>query len=362
MKNKIKILATSTMVGLAIITASAASFSQDDEQGFSLPPMPVAALKVTPRDLPQYLSGIGRLEAVNQVNMTAETSGRISKLNFTSGQEVKAGQLLLQIDDSTDRAQLSQFEARLQLAKKQLERARDLKGLASSEARVDETQATLDEIKGRIAEINVEIQRKKVTAPFSGFLGIRQINLGQYIEPGDVIVSLTDTSKFTAIFQLPEQVLARIALGQTVEINIDAFPDETFKGKLIAVEPQVDRNNHTISAQAFIPGDTSKLRSGLFAQGKIFLPAKESVLMVPETAVERSTYGDTVFTVDTTSNTAKRKSVSLGERRDGYVVIKSGLDTGETVVISGLNRLFEGSSVIIKPTDKITSVVPTTAQ
>ncbi len=358
MKKIAKNIVLTALVGSSIIALSTVSFGQDDEGGFQLPPMPVATTEVAPQALPQYLSGIGRLEAVNQVNLASETTGRISGLHFVSGQTVEAGQVILQIDDTVDRAQLSQLKARKTLAEKQLERAKDLKGLASSEARVDEAQATLDEVKGRIAEVQAEIRKKRVVAPFSGILGIRQVNLGQYLDPGTVLVTLTDTSKFTAIIQLPEQALGNITTGQDADIKIAAFPNEVFKGKLIAIEPQVDRNNHTISVQAYIPEDSGKLRSGLFAEARVTLPSAEQVLMVPETAVERSTYGDTLFIVDTANGTAQRRSVKRGQRRDGYVVIKEGLKEGDTVIVSGTNRVFEGSPVTIKAASASTSVVP----
>jgi membrane fusion protein, multidrug efflux system len=251
------------------------------------PPAPVAAVTAKLQDMPRYLEGIGTIMAVRQVTVAPEVAGRVTQIMFEAGQTVKANDPLVQIYDAPDRADLVNYEAQERLAQVNLGRARTLaqKEFGSKQAE-DQAQMALDQARAGIARTNAVIVQKLVRAPFAGELGIRQVNLGQYLNPGNSIATLTDLNTMYVDFTLPEQASAKLKIGQEIDIAVDAFPNRTFIGKLTTVEPQIDPQTRAIKVEATIPNSDHALRPGMFANARVVLPPQHDVVTIPETAVE----------------------------------------------------------------------------
>ena len=211
----------------------------------SLPVVNMSEAKV--ESVPQYLPGIGSVAAVHQVTVAPEVGGRITQISFESGARVRAGDPLIQLNDATERADLANFQAQARLASANLARAKELWNRQAGPAtNVDQNQALLDEANAGIAKTEALIAQKLVRAPFAGELGIRQVEVGQYVNPGAAVVSLTDLSTVYVNFTLPEQNRAQIAVGQTVLVAVDAFPGKTFEAKVTTIEPQLGADTRTI--------------------------------------------------------------------------------------------------------------------
>ncbi|MCW9036021.1 MAG: efflux RND transporter periplasmic adaptor subunit [Rhodospirillales bacterium] len=337
--------------GVAYILYFGSNSGATTQGGWTPPPMPVAALKIEPLVLPQTLSGIGIIEANRQVDIASEVAGRIESIHFQSGQKVMKGDPLVQLNDESDQAELRRLKAKLNLASKQYKRVTKLKGLAVSDSRIDEARSTLDEVRAQIANVQTSLDKKEITAPFDGVLGIRKVNLGQYLNAGDTIVNTTDLSRFNVTFKLPEKALSHIAIGQMVQVKVDALENEKFMARISTIEPQIEPGLHTVIVQAEVLNSTQSLRPGLFAQAQVNLGQDQEVIMVPETALERSTFGNTLYIVKKQAEgpaIAEQKVVEIGRRQDGKVVITNGLEVGQSVITSGQNRLFFGAPVVIK--------------
>jgi membrane fusion protein, multidrug efflux system len=323
-------------------------------QRMAPPPAPVAAVAARLETVPRYLEGIGTLTGVRQVTVAPEVAGRVTQIMFEPGATVKAGDPLVQIYDAPDRADLANFEAQSRLADVNLARAKTLaeKEFGSKQA-LDQAQMALDQAKAGIAKTDAVISQKLVRAPFAGQLGIRQINLGQYLNPGNAIVTLTDLDRLFVDFTLPEQASGQIALGQAVDLVTDAFPGKTFTGKLTTVEPQIDPQTRAIKLEATIPNPDHLLRPGMFARARLVLPPQPNIVTVPETAVDYSPYGTSIFIIKADGANDKgqpkykavQSFVTVGSHYDGKVAIASGLQAGELVATSGQLKLMNGASV-----------------
>jgi membrane fusion protein, multidrug efflux system len=323
------------------------------------PPPPVAAVTAKLGTMPRYLDGIGSLSAVHQVTLAPEVAGRVTNILFQSGERVTAGQPLVQLDDAPDRADLANFQAQARLGQVNLVRARTLaaKEFGSRQA-VDQAQAALDEARAGIAREEALINQKLIRAPFAGIVGIRQINLGQFLGPGTAVATLTDLDTLHADFTLPEQASGEVAVGEAVELTTDAYPGEDFAGKLTTIEPQVDPQTRAIKLQATIPNTDHRLRPGMFANVQVVLPPQRNVVTVPETAIEYTPYGTSVYVIRATGETthggpeyrAEQTFVKLGERRDGRVAVESGLKAGELVASSGQLKLMNHAPVRLSKT------------
>jgi multidrug efflux system membrane fusion protein len=318
------------------------------------PPAPVAAVAAKLRDMPRYLEGIGSITAVRQVTVSPEVAGRITQIMFEAGQRVKAGEPLVQIYDAPDRADLANFQAQERLAQVNLGRAKVLaaKEFGSRQSQ-DQAQMALDQAHAGIAKTQAVISQKLVRAPFAGELGIRQVNLGQYLNPGNPIATLTDLDTMYVDFTLPEQASGQIKIGQAVDLTTDAFPGQTFTGKLTTIEPQVDPQTRSIKLEATIPNLDHRLRPGMFANARVALPPEMNVVTVPETAVEYTPYGTSVFIIKPVGKDPKgaakyiasQSFVTLGERRDGDVAVKTGLKAGQLVASSGQLKIINNAPV-----------------
>lgn len=318
------------------------------------PPAPVAAVEAKLQDMPRYLEGIGTLMAAKQVTVAPEVAGRITAIMFEAGQTVKAGDPLVQIYDAPDRADLENFQAQEKLAQVNLGRAHTLaKQQYGSQQAEDTAQMALDQARAGIARTNAVIVQKLVKAPFAGELGIRQVNLGQYLNPGTPIATLTDLETMYVDFTLPEQASSQLKIGQNIDVAVDAYPNRTFTGKLTTIEPQIDPQTRAIKVEATFANTDHALRPGMFANARVVLPPQHDVVTIPETAVEYTPYGTSVYIIKEVGKDdkgepkyiAQQSFVTLGERRNGSVAVLTGLKAGEMVASSGQLKIINGAPV-----------------
>lgn len=326
-------------------------------------PVPVSTTLAEKKPVPQRLEGIGSLEAVRQVVITPEVGGKITDILFEAGTSVKQGTPLVQINDASERADKSRYEAQARLSRLNLDRAQKLLALATPQARVDQFKAELAQANASVAQVQSVIDQKLIKAPFDGDLGIRRINLGQYVSAGDAIVTLTDLSTLLVNFTLPEQTRAQLSEGQTVEVRTTAYPETAFVGTLSAIEPVIGEDTRTIRVQASLPNDDGRLNPGMFVKAAVVLPEQEPQIQLPETAVEFSIYGDSVYIVkekeaaegqpqaEEPSLVVERLYVKTGSRHAGTVVVTEGLEEGARVVTSGQVNISSGAPVTLSDND-----------
>jgi multidrug efflux system membrane fusion protein len=320
------------------------------------PPAAVSAVVARIGAAPRFARGIGSLSAVRQVTVAPEVAGRLTRIFFHSGDTVKAGDPLVQLNDAPERADIANFEAQQRLAEITLARAQRLvKNQFTPQQTVDQDRSQLDQVTAEIQKTQAIIAQKLVRAPFAGQLGIRRVDLGQYLSPGAAIVTLTDLSALYVDFTLPSQMRARIAPGQTVEVTADAFPGRTFTAKITTIEPQLDADTRTIQIQARLPNPDHALLPGMFVEAAVVLPPQPDVVVLPDTAVDYSLYGDSVYVIRARGTAADgkpilaalRRPVETGARWDGNVAVLSGVKPGERVVTAGQIKLHDGAEVTI---------------
>lgn len=319
------------------------------------PPVAVSVAEATSEVVPNLLYGIGDLAAVHQVDISNDVAGRVTKILFEAGAHVNAGDPLLQIFDEPDQADLLSYKAQATAAQLALERAKSLASRQfGPQATVDQTQASYDQANAAIAKTEAIISQKLVKAPFGGDLGVRLVEVGQFLGAGSKIVSLTDLSKVFLNFTLPEKQRAVIAVGQTVRVKVDTFPNRTFEGKITTIEPQINSDTRNIKVQATIDNADHSLKPGMFASTTVVLPPEPAVVTVPETAVDYTLYGDSVFLIKeakddkgATTLTADRTFVRTGDRVNGRTVILTGLKAGDRVAAVGQLKLQSGAAVSI---------------
>ena len=319
------------------------------------PPSTVTVAEVKTEVVPNLLTAVGDLAAVHQVNVTSDVSGRITDIMFTPGATVKAGSPLVQLFDAPDQGDLASFKAQAIVGQQSLDRAKTLAARQfGPQSTVDTAQAAYDQASAGIAKTQAIISQKLVRAPFDGVLGVRHVEVGQFLTAGTMIVTLTDLSQIYANFTTTEKESARLKDGKTVRVMVDAYPGKVFEGKITTVEPQINTDTRNIRVQATIDNPDRVLKPGMFATTTVVLPDKESVVTVPETAVDYTLYGDSVFQImekkaddGTTSLVAVRTFVRTGDRIEGRAVITSGLKPGDRVVAVGQLKLQSGAAVAI---------------
>ena len=319
------------------------------------PPSNVAVAEAKPEVIPNLLTAVGDLAAVHQVNVTSDVSGRITDIMFTAGSDVKAGAPLVQLFDGPEQGDLASFKAQATVAQLSLDRAKQLAARQfGPQATVDQAQAAFDQAQAGISKTEAIISQKLVRAPFDGELGVRRVEVGQFLTAGTQIVSLTDLSSLYANFTITEKDSAHLKVGQTVRVVVDAYPGRKFEGKITTIEPQISTDTRNIRVQATIANPDHILKPGMFATTTVVLPDKPPVVTVPETAVDYTLYGDSVFLITEkkeddgkTSLTAVRTFVQAGNRIEGRAEILKGLKPGDRVVAVGQLKLQSGSAVTI---------------
>ncbi|MDI9349138.1 MAG: efflux RND transporter periplasmic adaptor subunit [Candidatus Symbiobacter sp.] len=349
---------------------------------FKLPPTVVAVTKVETGSLTRRLAGIGSLSAAQQTTISPQLGGRVTKIMFEAGRFVQAGDPLVQLDDSQERASLAQFESQKRLAKLTLDRSKALADQQfSSQAALDSATTSLEVAEANIQNIQAQISQKLIKAPFSGQLGVRQVELGQYVSPGTNLVTLTDLSRLYVNFSLPEQKRSKIQIGQSVTVTSNSLPGERFTAQLRVIEPQVDVSTRQISLQAVMANPGRKLLPGMYVDAVLNIDTTNTALTLPETAIDYSIYGESVYRVVKSDgkpvkqaelpaliaaqNAATKKDASAeekaaapnlkvvrvgiktGEADQGQIEILSGIEEGDVVVEAGQNRLHDQSDVII---------------
>jgi len=319
------------------------------------PPSNVSVAEAKAEVIPNLLTAVGDLAAVHQVNVTSDVSGRITDIMFTAGSNVKAGAPLVQLFDGPEQGDLASFKAQATVAQLSLDRAKQLAARQfGTQATVDQAQAAFDQANAGISKTEAIISQKLVRAPFDGELGVRKVEVGQFLTAGTQIVSLTDLSELYANFTVTEKDSGNLKVGQIVRVVVDAYPGRKFEGQITTIEPQISTDTRNIRVQATIANPDHILKPGMFATTTVVLPEKPPVVTVPETAVDYTLYGDSVFLITEkkeddgkTGLTAVRTFVQAGNRIEGRAEILKGLKAGDRVVAVGQLKLQSGSAVTI---------------
>ncbi|WP_281546336.1 efflux RND transporter periplasmic adaptor subunit [Grimontia sp. SpTr1] len=320
------------------------------------PEFPVTAVEMVSVDWIPTIEAIGFIEPNQGVTLTTEVSGVIENINFESGQAVKQGDVLLALDSKVEVANLKSTQARLPAAEAKFKRYQGLfrKGSISKEA-LDEAEANFRSLQADVESLNASIERRTIDAPFDGIVGLRNVFLGEYLQPGTEIVRLEDTSIMRLRFTVPQTDIAKIKLGQQIDISVDAYPDTPFTGKISAIEPAVNFQSGLIQVQADIPNNHGQLRSGMFARANIILPTFEDQIVVDQTAINFTLYGENVYVLreEDGATRAYQQVVKVGERKGHIAHVLEGLEPGDKVVTSGQVRLSNGAKVRVVESDAL---------
>ncbi|WP_421217893.1 efflux RND transporter periplasmic adaptor subunit [Aeromonas enteropelogenes] len=329
------------------------------------PEFPVTSMVTEAQDWVPTIEAIGFIEPNQGVTLSTELAGTIDAISFESGKPVKADQLLLSLDSSVEKANLRASQAKLPAAKAKFDRFQNLYKTSSiSKEQLDEAEAAYRSLEADIESLKATIDRREVRAPFSGVVGLRNVFLGQYLQPGTDIVRLEDTSVMRLRFTVPQTDISKITLGQPIEIKVDAYPQTRFDGHISAIEPAVNFQSGLIQVQADIPNNDGQLRSGMFARASIILPTVKDQIVIPQTAISFTLYGQNIYVIKESEETdkdgnkvkvkrAKQVVVKAGERRGNDVHVLSGIQAGDEIVLSGQVRLSNDTRVRVVQNDAL---------
>jgi len=317
------------------------------------PPTTVSAARVQTQTWQPHLFAVGSLVASQGVYVANEIAGQVKAIHFESGQRVERADLLLELNDSVDQAELEGFIAERRLAQVEFQRLAKLyKKRSVARSEYDQAQAKLQNAQAQVASQRALIAKKAIRAPFAGLLGIRQVDLGQYLAPGSPIVSLQSLDLLYVDFSLPERDLAVLYSGQKVTFQVPAYPKRAFDGEISAIDSRIDEATRNLQVRATVENKGGLLRPGMFAEVQTQLPTEENVLTLPSTAITYNPYGDSVFVVESRDGQllVEPRWVKTGETRQGQVAIEQGLKAGEQVVTAGQLKLRKGQQVRIDNT------------
>lgn len=323
---------------------------------FTLPTPTVSSAKAVAQDWTPSIEAVGSLVAINSVQVSPEIPGMVVGISFESGQMVKKGQPLIQLDNAADQQDLANYQAQQQLAKINYERQLTLsKTNSTAQASLDSARAQYEQSQAAVAKTQILIEQKNIKAPFAGKIGIRNVNLGQYVSPGAGLVNLQSLDPLYVQFTLPQQQLKSLAVGQTIELTSDTLPNSRFTGKIIALDSSVNPQTRNISVQAMISNKDLTLIPGTFVNIRVMLPTVVKAITLPQTAIAFSLFGDSVFllTPDGKDKDGKglfkahRHYVTTGARRGNLVQVTSGLKAGDEVVASGQLKLEDGMQTYV---------------
>jgi len=358
MKNKslfsIAVFCALGLVLLGLFLTKRMQLSTMTEAGENAPPMTMSVSTAIAKQQvwTETFQAVGSIEPVQGVILETETAGIVKEITFENGQLVEEGELLVQLDIGVEQAQLRAAIATAKLAEIEYERAKTLRISGTvAQSQLDRTIADLEKANADVQNIEAVIKRKTIRAPFSGKVGIRQVNLGQYVPQGAPIVALQSYDKVFVNFTLPQQALARVGTGMALSLTSDAYPDKTFEGEITAVSPQVDPITRTIELQGTLKNEDGLLRAGLFVKVTVTLPEANEVLVIPATAILYAPYGNSVYKIEksTTGDSlvAKQYFVRIGKRRGDFVSVEKGLEADDEVVSAGAFKLRNGMGVTI---------------
>jgi membrane fusion protein (multidrug efflux system) len=317
-------------------------------QSFAPTPEAVSSTVVRQEKWQASFSAVGSITAVQGVNITADLPGIVQEILFESGAMAKKGDLLIRLDTSSEEAQLRALEAQADLAQIEANRLRKLRAEKMiSESELDSAEANLKQTRANADAIRATIAKKTIRAPFAGQLGLRLINLGEYVDTGKAIVSLQSLGSVYADFSLPQQDLVQLKTGMRVHLSTDTYLNRIFEGELVAINPDLDPATRTVRLRAIFDNPEQQLRPGMFARVEVLLPAEEPVLAIPITAVLSSPYGDSVFVIEsqrTTNQTSaglmvRQQFIHAGRTKGDFVAVTTGLKPGERVVSAGVFKL-----------------------
>jgi membrane fusion protein (multidrug efflux system) len=322
---------------------------------FQPPPEAVTTIVAKQDQWPSTLTAIGTMAAVQGVTVSADLPGTVERITFESGKFVQKGDLLVQLDTRQERAQLATLDSQREFANLNFDR---MKGLLDqrviSRAEFDRAVTDQKQSEAQMGEVNATISRKTIRAPFTGVLGIRQVNLGQYLAAGDPIVLLQSLDPIYANFGVPQQEAAHIRLGRTVRITAEELSGVEFEGRITAIDPRVDEATRNVQVQATLTNRGGKLRPGMFVEAEVILGAPQSVVTLPASAISYAPYGDSVFVVTDLKGQdgqsyrgVRQQFVKLGGSRGDQVAILEGVNAGDEVVTSGVFKLRNGAAVQI---------------
>ena len=340
--------------GLAGVKALQIKKLISDGKSYVQPPESVSSAVVREEKWQGTLTAIGSIMAVQGVTITPEISGLVREITFESGAVVSQSNLLVRLDTSLEEAQLRALEAQEELARLNLARERTLRSQNMvSQASLDAAEATLKQAQGTADATRATSQKKTIRAPFAGRLGIRLVNLGQYLDTGKPIVSLQSLTPVYANFSLPQQDLAQLKTGMSVRVTTDTYPGRVFDGTLTAINPELDQTTRSVGLQATFANADQLLRPGMFARAEVLLAEEQPLLVIPATSVLSAPYGDSVYVIECKPGKDSGKSqlvvrqhfVRTGRARGDYVSVESGLKVGERIVSAGIFKLRNGMSV-----------------
>jgi membrane fusion protein (multidrug efflux system) len=341
-------------------------------QMFSVPKPPVSVAVASAAEQPwqSRLPAVGSLKALQGVDLSLEIAGTVQKVLFQSGQKVKVGQPLLQLDSEVESALLETAEADLGLSQLDFGRGRQLVGSqAISKGEFDRLSAQLKKNQATVNQLKAALDKKRIVAPFSGTIGIRQVDVGDYLASGTVIATLQDLSSLYVDFYVPEQTVPRLAVAQAVNVGVSAYPGQTFVGAISAINPKVEDSTRNVLVRATLANPDGKLLPGMFTNLQVILPEVAAGIVVPESAVTYTLYGNSMYVVTqkkaADGNVEKddkgqpvliveRRFVETGERRDGLVLVTKGVQSGEQVVIAGQIKLDNGTHIAISDDKTLT--------
>jgi membrane fusion protein (multidrug efflux system) len=325
-------------------------FSTLASMDFSPPPVTIAASVARSETWDERLNAVGTIQAVRGVELTSETSGEITRILFDSGDKVEARQLLVVLNDEVEQASRQNQIATLELAEILFDRDRALIEQKSiPQSQYDRSRADLERAKAQLAETEARLANKRIEAPFSGTMGIRRVDVGDYVSPGTVIATLQDHSELEIDFTVPARYAPRLKAGLGVAVKVDAFPGRAFEAEVVAVDARIDPSTRNVLLRARLD-ESAGLLPGMFATLEVDLGLSKEVVTIPETAMTYALQGNTVYVIEDTEDggqTAVATVVEVGPVRDGRVSVLSGLDAGEQVVSVGQNKLFRGVKVLI---------------
>ncbi len=338
-------------VGLVFGAVFGWKYLQLQDQGpQGRPPAVVSTVEVEPRTWTPAIRAVGSAVPTSGIMVAAEVPGRVREIFFKTGDHVEQGARILQLDDEVDQAELANLLAERRLAEVTLARIRKLiaDNLASA-SQLDEAEARLESLQAQVEAKQAIIRKKDVRAPFTGELGIRRVSPGRYVAAGEEIVSLVSLTPIFIEYTLPERFLGRLAMEQTVEARVRAYPDRLFRGRIFAMTPDVDEATRSVRVRALFDNDDQALRPGMFAEVRVLEDTQRQVLTLPHRAVTYDPYGSSVFLVQDGDGglVALRRQVQTGEVRDGRIEIVQGLAAGDRVVGAGQNKLRNGQPVSI---------------
>jgi len=340
------------IIGIIFGSLFGFKFYQINQGKLQKQPSPAAVVAITEVNQEAWqptLEVVGTLVAVSGVDVSNEIAGKVTAIHFQSSQTVEKGQLLLELDSETDRAELKGLLAEQKLATLRRQRvAKLIRDKFTSQSEHDQSIAQLAEAKADVESKQTIIKKKQIKAPFSGELGIRQVNLGQYLVPGSAIVNLQNRNPIYVDFTIPERHLGELGLEQLITLNVQAFPQQSFNGSVTAINPSIDFETRSVKVRATLKNTENYLRPGMFANVKVISNQQATVLTLPDTAITFNPYGNSVFVINDEQQTltVQNRQVETGMIRDGRIEVISGLNKGERVVSAGQINLRNGMQIV----------------